>query len=464
MSDAAPQKHKAAFLSMLVSFAMATSKLVVALLTGSLGVLSEALHSYIDFGATIMTLAAVRWADEPADDDHHYGHAKIESVAALLESVLLLLTAIYIAYEAIYRLVTGSTLHELAWWAPALIIVVILVDFNRSLALKRIAEREKSEALAADAAHFRSDMYGSVAVLFGLVGIWLGLPWADSAAAIAVSVFIAWIAFKLARDTLSTLLDQAPEGLTEKIRILAARQHGVLQVTKLRLRQAGATTFVTLAADVPRTLPPDAVEALRASLTAKIAEIAGDPDMNILLSPVALDSETANQKVNAIAASKGLYIHHMVVQNLGGQLAVSFDVEMERSTPLDEAHERATELEDAIRDGLGGDVEVESHVEPKPESQLTGEDAGPAVTASVKHEIETIAQHETAMSDVHDVRVRRTAQGLFVHYHCRFSPDMRIDAIHQVLDRVESNLMDKLPNVRRVIAHAEPTGRGHRRV
>lgn len=458
------QKHSAAALSMVVSLAMAGSKLVAALLTGSLGMLSEALHSFIDFGATVITLLAVRWADEPADDDHHYGHAKIESVAALFESLLLILTAIYIAYESIHRLLAGGSHLDIPWWGPALFVVLILVDLNRSIALKRVAEKEKSEALAADAAHFRSDMYGSVAVLVGLLGIWLGLPWADSAAALIVSGFITWIAVKLARDTLATLLDRAPEGLTEKIRALAAAEHSVLRVTKLRLRQAGATTFVTLAADVPRTLPPDSVDALGKRLTVNIAAITHEPDMNVVLTPVALDSESANQKVNAIAASKGLYIHHMVVQNIGGRLAVSFDVEMDRSTTLDEAHERATELEDAIRDGLGGDVEVESHVEPKPESQLHGEDAGPVVIAEVEKAIISVAKTETAMSDVHNVRVRKTAQGLFVHYHCRFAPQMRIDAIHQVLDRVEGRLMKKLPNVRRVIAHAEPIGRAQHRL
>ncbi|MBG1231610.1 cation-efflux pump [Aestuariivirga litoralis] len=464
MSETSSGKHQAALLSMVVSAALAGSKLVVALLTGSLGVLSEALHSLIDFGATVMTLLAVRWADEPADDDHHYGHAKIESVAALMESVLLVLTALYIAYEAVLRLMSGAAPHDLPWWAPALFVIAILVDLNRSRALMKVAKAESSEALAADAAHFRSDMYGSTAVLAGLMGIWLGLPWADSAAALVVSGFIAWIAVKLGRDTLATLLDRAPDGVAEKIRAVAEHEAGVLRVNELRLRQAGATTYVSLAAEVPRTLPPASIEGLREELKRKIEAAVGKPDLSVVLNPVALDSETAQQKVSVIAAERGLYIHHLVVQNISGKLAVSFDVEMDGATPLDEAHERATELEDAIRDGLGGDVEVESHVEPKPESQLHGEDAGPAVTAKVEKAIKTIAAAENEMSDVHNVRVRRVDQGLFVHYHCRFAPGMRIVVIHQVQDRVEARLMDKLKNVRRVVAHAEPVGRARHKL
>ena len=107
MSDT---KQNAARLSMFASGLIVAGKLEVAVLTGSLGVLSEALHSLIDFGATVMTWFAVRWADLPADEDHHYGHAKIESVAALLEAVLLCLTAVFVAYQAIRRLLAEPTL------------------------------------------------------------------------------------------------------------------------------------------------------------------------------------------------------------------------------------------------------------------------------------------------------------------------------------------------------------------
>ena len=133
-------KQKVASFSMAASAAMALGKFAVALLTGSLGVLSEALHSLIDFGATVMTWFAVRWADLPADDDHHFGHAKIESVTALLEAVLLVLTAIYIAYEATLRLWSGQMPIQVEWWAPALIAVAIAVDFNRSRALAKVAK------------------------------------------------------------------------------------------------------------------------------------------------------------------------------------------------------------------------------------------------------------------------------------------------------------------------------------
>jgi cation diffusion facilitator family transporter len=460
----ASKKQKVAGLSMAVSAAMALGKFAVALLTGSLGVLSEALHSLIDFGATVMTWFAIRWADVPADDDHHFGHAKIESVAALLEAVLLALTAVYVAYEALQRLIVGHTPPQIEWWAPALVALAIVVDYNRSRALGKVAKDASSAALAADAAHFTSDMYGSGAVLLGLLGVWAGWWWADSVAALAVSGFVGWIGFDLGRETLSTLLDRAPEGLTSEIRALVENQDGVLHVEQLRLRQAGPTAYLSLVADVPRALPETQVDALRAQLARKIGERVPNVDLGLVLNPIALDTESVFEKVQMIAVAHRLYVHHLVVQKLGEKLAISFDVEMEGATPLDLAHEQATELEEAIRLGLGTDVEVESHIEPQPVHLLEGAVASRAVHNRVEKALRVLAKTEKPLRDIHSVRVRQMDGGLYIHYHCRFRPKMRIDTVHDAVDRIEILLMRKLKGVRRIVAHAEPLGHSKHRL
>ena len=452
---------------MLASLALALGKFAVALLTGSLGVLSEALHSTIDLGATVMTWFAVRWADLPPDDDHHFGHAKIESVAALLEAVLLAFTALFVAYSALLRLWSRSTAPHVEWWAPAIIIVAVVVDYNRARVLRKAAASTSSEALAADAAHFESDLYGSLAVVAGLVGLWLGLGWADSVAALVVSAIVAWIGYDLARKTLSTLLDRAPEGLTDEIRTLVERQHGILQVEQLRLRQAGTTAFVSVTATVPRAWPATEVAVLRQTLEREIRARFARTDLNLVLEPVALDNETAFEKVSMIAAEQGLYIHHLSVQKLEEKLAVSFDVELDGATPLDKAHVTVTRLEEAIRLGLGygagGAIEVESHIEPQPVHLLSGAAAAPATVRKIESALRSVARNQKSIHDVHNVRVREVEGGLYIHYHCRFAPTTRVDAVHAVVDKIEDQLMAKLPQVKRIVAHAEPIGAPHHR-
>ena len=133
------EKRTVALVSVLASATLAAGKMVAAAFTGSLGILSEAIHSIIDLGATVITYFAIRWGDQPADDEHHYGHAKIESVAALVETALLFLTTAWVSWEAIKRL-TGDETHpvEVTWWAIAIIAGSILIDYNRVRALRRV--------------------------------------------------------------------------------------------------------------------------------------------------------------------------------------------------------------------------------------------------------------------------------------------------------------------------------------
>ena len=452
------QKQKVALFSMAASGFMSIIKIAAAMVTGSLGLLSEALHSLIDFGATIVTWFAIRWADRPADNVHQFGHAKIESIAALLETGLLFGTALFVAYEAITRLIVGHAAVVVSWWVVVLLLGSVAVDFNRSRALHKTAESTSSEALAADAAHFQSDMWSSLAVLAGLVGVWAGFAWADSLAALAVSGFIAHIGWELGGKTLNTLLDAAPVLLTDDIRKRVENQAGVLAVQQLRLRPAGALLFVDLVVDVARTLPVAEVNEIKNKLQDQIKSVHPNADMNIIINSVALDSETAIQKVAIIAAERGLAVHHLTVQEIEGRLAVSFDLEVDGKMTLVEAHETATALEAAVRQGLDSTIEVESHIEPKPTTLFVGKSAKREVQIEISNTLKSLIARQKLMSGLHNVRVRETEEGLFVHYHCRFEPHMNVEQVHEVVDRVEIAFLKTHKTVRRVVAHAEPIG------
>src|SRR5690349_22098228 len=206
-------KERVALTSVAASGALTIAKAVVGVLSGSLALVSEAAHSALDFAATVMTWYAVRIAGKPADEEHHYGHGKVESVAALIETGLLFVLSAFVIYEAGKRL-AGAQGHavEATIWAFGVIVASIVVDFLRARLLYRVARETASEALEADALHFGSDMWSSLAVLAGLGGVALGWPMADAAAAIVVAVFIVVAGWRLGRRTVETLTDTAPEG------------------------------------------------------------------------------------------------------------------------------------------------------------------------------------------------------------------------------------------------------------
>lgn len=444
---------------MLASAGLAVAKLVAGLLTGSIGILSEAVHSFTDFCATVITFFAVRLSDQPPDERHHYGHAKFESVAALAETGLLLATTIWIAYEAIHRLLTGQTEILLTWWAAAIIIVSIVVDFFRSRALSRVAKATSSEALAADALNFSTDMWSSLAVLVGLAAAWLGHSAADSIAALIVAAVMMVAALRLGKRTFDTLLDAAPGGATEAIRKIVEGTDGVLSLVRLRIRPAGATLFTGVVVTVPRTMPVDDMIALRQKIGRDIKALFPNADVTVTADPVALDDESISERARLIAQRQGLAIHHLTVQRVGIRTAVSFDLEVDGKMTLETAHEKATALEAAIRRELGEDVEVESHIEPLPERILPGEDLAGSGKEKVETMLRKLVAGENRVSDIHNVRVRRNSEGLFVYYHCRFDPAETIETVHEVIDRIETDLRHEEPRINRVIAHAEPLGR-----
>jgi divalent metal cation (Fe/Co/Zn/Cd) transporter len=178
----------------------------------------------------------------------------------------------------------------------------------------------------------------------------------------------------------------------------------------------------------------------------------------VQMQPVALDSETAFDKVELIAAQHGLSIHHLAVQDLDGKLAVSFDLEVEGSTPLSTAHDKATTLEEAIREGLGRNVEVESHIEPLDAVLLVGQPANDKTVARISRKLTTLCRAEKQLSDLHNIRVRQHEAGNYVHYHCRFRPEQSINNVHAIIDRIENALIKAEPAIMRVVAHAEPLG------
>lgn len=238
------EKNKVAFASMIAAVFLTAFKLVVGLLTGSLGILSEALHSALDLVAAAITWISVRISDKPADKNHHYGHGKIENLSALIETVLLLVTCVWIIYEATNRLISGATEIEISIWSYIVVITSIIVDFTRSRKLKKVAKKYNSQALEADALHFSTDILSSTVVLIGLICANFGIYIADSIAALGVAIIVIVISFQLGKKAINVLLDQAPKELTQQISEYLKNASEIKYYHDLRIRSAGADTFV----------------------------------------------------------------------------------------------------------------------------------------------------------------------------------------------------------------------------
>jgi cation diffusion facilitator family transporter len=452
------EKTSVALGSIAASAGMTVAKFAVGIATGSLAVISEAIHNLLDLGATVITYVAVRVSDRPADRTHTYGHGKVESVAALAETALLFLTSAWIVWEAVSRIVGGHGAPEATWWSIAVIAGSIVIDANRVRMLRRVARKTRSQALEADALHFSSDIASSAVVLVGLGVVALGWSQADAWAAIGVAVFVCLAGWRMGRRTIDALTDAAPAGILERVERIVHGVPGVAQLGRVRARPAGAVLFVDMEVKVNRILSLDQVGAIRDRIIEELVREMPEAEVTVDAQPLMLDNETIYERVLLIAARMRLAVHHITIQDVAGRLSVSLDLEVQGDWPLGRAHDSATALEAAIRDEFGHEIEVETHIEPMRIDGARGTDVDSARLAEVTARLAELAAADGGVTYVHDVRMRETEHGVFLTLHCQVSPERTVEEVHDAVDALERRVRREWPEARRVVVHAEPFG------
>ena len=252
--EATKEKKRVALMSVFAAVILTGGKFVIGILTNSLGILSEALHSALDLVAAVITYFSVRVSDKPADKKHNYGHGKVENLSAFLETILLLITCAWIIYEATHRILSGKGLEldtTQTIFSFIIVITSIVIDAWRSRKLYKVAKKHKSQALEADALHFSTDIWSSAVVLLGLVCVkiyeWTHLPvffYADSFAALIVAVIVLFVSYQLGKRAIDVLMDKAPQDTINIVVEILERYSEVKHFHSLGVRTAGADTFI----------------------------------------------------------------------------------------------------------------------------------------------------------------------------------------------------------------------------
>jgi len=284
--------------SFLAAIGLTAFKLVVGLTTGSLGIISEAIHSGLDLVAAFITLVAVRVADKEPDREHQFGHGKFENLSALMETMLLVITCVWIIYEAIHRLSTGRLEIEVNLWSFVVIVVAIIVDFSRSRALSRAAREFHSQALEADALHFSSDIFSSLVVLVGLVCYTLDIKIADSIASIIVAMIVLGVSWRLGQRSVSVLVDRAPEGVTQKIEQLLHSYADVEKVENIRVRSAGPDIIIEMTIESNPMLSFEASHRLSDRIEQNIQDAIPRSHVHVHMEPSGHDSSGHAQETS----------------------------------------------------------------------------------------------------------------------------------------------------------------------
>jgi cation diffusion facilitator family transporter len=459
------EKRTAAGNSVLAALALTGMKLVVGLLSGSLGLLAEAAHSGLDLVAAIITFVAVSVSDRPADEAHPYGHGKVENFSALIETVLLFLTCAWIIYEAVQRIFFRSVEVNPSIWAFLVVIISIAVDISRSKMLYRAAEKHQSQALEADALHFSTDIWSSAVVLGGLVLVWLGkkilpghagvLNQADAFAALGVAFIVLFVSYRLGKRTIDVLLDRAPEGLKEKIAAAADEVEGVISTGKVRLRRSGAFVFVDMTIEVDRTLSFERTHAIAEDVEARIQAIIPGSDVVIHTDPRESERETMARRIRAIAERNQVPVHNISVHEDRGEIHVDLHLEVDDHLLLHQAHDLASHIEQDLRGAIPAIKRVNTHIE----SRGTGIGSGLDVTAEEGPLVERVREITDSVAGracCHNILIRRQGDWFAVSLHCGFDRNLPVIEAHRLSSRIEEILKKEIPAIEHVLVHTEP--------
>ncbi|MBZ5502394.1 MAG: cation-efflux pump [Acidobacteriia bacterium] len=458
---ASHEKRLAALESVGSAVLLVSLKVFLSVVTGSLGILSEALHSILDLVAAVITYLSIRVADKPADAQHLYGHGKVENFSAFVETGLLLLTALYIIWEACHRLLFGTAAIHPSLMAIGILTLGMGIDLFRARTLGRVAKKYPSEALEADALHFSTDVWSTFVVILGITGAWLGIklriPWLDrldAVAALGVAGVIIWTGSRLGKRTLDALLDVAPQGLHEQISIAVGQTEGVLQTDRVRVRRAGQRYFVDVTISVPRTASLEQAHAASDAVERSIARII-PADVMVHVEPRARNDEHLFETIRAIAQRRGLAIHELSAHQLDGHLFVELHLEVDEESSLREAHLRATELEEEIRATTDAGAVVNIHIEPLG-ARIPGAEEMKDLAEAVQNFLNSLPPEYPELADCHDVRVRNVEHKTLVSCHCAMDGRLPITDVHDLTALLESRVRAAFPQIYRLTIHPEP--------
>src|SRR5437763_4519588 len=464
--EEAREKKRAALLSVGSATLLVSLKAFLVVRTGSLGVLSEALHSGLDLVAAIVTFLSVRMSDQPADERHPYGHGKYENFSAFVETGLLALTALYIIYEAFDRLFFRSVHIQPSVLAILVLLGALSIDLTRARALGHAARKYSSEALEADALHFSTDVWSTTVVIGGIGLVWAGetwnLPWliyADALAGLAVAGVILWVGSQLGRRTLDALLDAAPMGLQQEIARALERMDGVLDVVRVRVRRAGNRHFVDATVSVARSASLEHVHTLTEAIEKRISEIVPS-DVMVHVEPRAPEGEHLFEAIRAAAQRMGLAIHDVHASQQDGRLFIELHLEVDENLSLREAHRQASELEDKGRQLRDGNMDVNIHIEPLGRHIATP-DAGIGemnqLAKAIEDFLNRLPSEFAELVNCHNVRVRQVEHHILVSCHCTMKSELPITQVHDVTAALEDRVKERFQQIYRVTIHPEPS-------
>jgi cation diffusion facilitator family transporter len=443
--------------SLCVDALLVLAKLTTGLLTGSLGMLSEAAHSALDLVASGFAFLAIRAARRPADREHPYGHGRAENLAAFGEGIILLVTSVGIAYEGVRRLLGEPAQVDPALYAIFLLAGTMVLEVGRFTVLRWAARAWDSAALAAGAQNRLADIFSSGGVLLGLIGVRMGYRWADAVAALVVAAIIARAAGLLTWRSGDILIDRAPGGVEATLRNAIGNVEGVREVRSVRVRRSGNRMLGDARVAARPTLTVEGAQDLRSRVMA--AAKGTHPSLDLALEVESQPDQTnLVERVHATADRHGAIrdLHNVTVeQEEDGSLHLSMHAKLPGSMTLESAAAATAALEDSLRQEFPGASRVDVHLEPLEPDVVSGADVTRRREDLAGLICRLVEEHPQVVR-CRDVELSERGDRLVAHVVAQMPGRLSLEDAHRVETELEERVHRALPQLSEVVARATP--------
>jgi len=448
-------KKKVALFSLIVSVVLVLVKILIAVLSNSMGVFSEAINNGLDLVAVLITFLAVRMATRPADKDHTYGHGKYENLSAFFEIIIITILCLFIIYRAIERIILKNFELNLNIYIFIVLAVSIAVNIVRVYFIGSAAKRYNSMAFKSNFLNYSSDIVSSIIVIIGLFVSSKGYPLADPIASIAVALIIMGFSARLALKVIRNFLDYIPAEITEKVAKILDAIPEVKSYGKIQIHEVGDIRFINLGINVDDNTYITRMEKTKEKIRQEILSSLPGSEIVMEIKP-SLSEDNIDCTVKEVLLNEAFVkdIHNIFIYNIGNKVDISVHLEFRSTLSLAESERLTEKTEAEIKEKIKNLRNLYIHIEDAKKDERWDD-----ITATSEHLIEKIKERISALvspDTCHKFTILERNGAYNVAFHCRLDRDMEVEKAHSIISDIEDRIKRISSNIREVSIHMEP--------
>jgi len=448
-------KKQVALFSLIITILLVAVKIIVAYLSNSISVFSEALNNGLDLVTVLITFLAIRISTRPPDKDHTYGHGKYENLSALFQLVVISLLCFFVIYKSIQRIILKDFELMLNNYVFIVLIGSILVNIIRVYFVGSVARKYNSYAFKAEFLNYLSDIISSLIVVIGLFIARAGFYLADPIASIIISILILVFGIRMAIKVMKNFLDYIPREVTEKVHEVLEEIPEIKSVNRILIHEVGNIKFVNLEISVDDNIYLSQLENLKEKISGEIAK--NLPDSQIMVSAKSSFSENnVDCKVKEILLNQADVkdVHNIFIYNVGDKIDISVHVELSQSLSLAESEKLTALTEDLILGKITFARNIYIHIEDAKGNESWNDITGRSEDLINRIKIE-ISAHVLPES-CHNFTILERNGNYNIAFHCKLDKKMEVEPAHSIITKIENRIKHISGRIGEVLVHVEP--------